>query len=207
MGTEIPSAEIADKQPEIEDQRAKAVTHERAAVVFVRRRATMGIGHVGWGFLVHAGSAGTLSLVGDGNVWEIGAVENHHGWLITPPLEDGYWRERTSQPLRCVATRAYDHYKVVPVAEANVEAAIKEEEVISERPYMAAVGNCMNDVYHILTAYGVRNLPNPEELPNWIPNAWYDHIEAPEFAIQDAAGLGDENEQGNAGGACEVGGR
>ena len=82
-----------------------------AAVVFVRRSATLGIGHVGWGFLVHAGSAGTLSLVGDGNLWEIGAVENHHGWLITPPLEDGYWKERTAQPLDAVAVRRYDHSK------------------------------------------------------------------------------------------------
>jgi hypothetical protein len=159
------------------------------AVVFVRRNATMGVGHVGWGFLVHGGDRDDLSLVGDGNIWEIGAVENHHGWIITPPLKDGYWCERTSQPLKAVATRRYDHYKVVPVTTPSVEHAVQQERLVSERPYMAAVSNCMNDVYHILAAYGVYNLPNPEVLVNWLPNAWYDHINAPEFAIEDEAGL------------------
>jgi hypothetical protein len=160
-----------------------------AAVVFVRRKATMGVGHVGWGFLIHSGDGDVVNLVGDGNVWEIGAVENHHGWIITPPLEDGYWHERTAQPLKAVASRKYDHYKVVPITTPNVERAVQQERLVSERPYMAAVGNCMNDVYHIPTAYGVRNLPNPELLVNWLPNAWYDHIDAPEFAIEDEAGL------------------
>jgi hypothetical protein len=160
-----------------------------AAVIFVRRSATAGIGHVGWGFLVHAGEGGTLSLVGDGNVWEIGAVENHRGWLITPPLEDGYWRERTAQPLRSVASRDYDHYKVARVDKPNVEAAVEAERAVRRRPYMAAVSNCMNDVYEILTAYGVERLPNPHHLSNWLPNAWYDHIGAAEFAIADATGL------------------
>lgn len=167
-----------------------------AAVVFVRRGATMGIGHVGWGFLIHGGGPDALSLVGDGNIWEIGAVENHHGWLITPPLEDGYWRQRTAQPLTAVASRQYDHYKVVPVSDANVDAAVEAERIVGERPYMAAVSNCMNDVYNILKAYGVHNLPNPEKLANWIPNAWYDHIDAPEFAIGDPAGLGTKPDSG-----------
>ncbi len=150
----------------------------------------MGIGHVGWGFLVHPGESGRVSLVGDGNIWEIGAVENHRGWIITPPLEDGYWRERTAQPLNTVASRAYDHYKVVPVNEPNVERAVQAERLVSERPYMAAVSNCMNDVFSILTAYGVHSLPNPHNLANWLPNAWYDHIVATEYDIADAAGLG-----------------
>jgi hypothetical protein len=181
---------------ELVDDSAPATIQGAAAVVFVRRSATLGIGHVGWGFLVRAGSSGTLSLVGDGHVWEIGAVENHHGWLITPPLEDGYWRERTHQPLVPVAGRNYDHYKVVPVGVGNVEAAIRAEKTVSERPYMAAVSNCMNDVYCILTAYGVRDLPNPEHIVNWIPNFWYDRIQAPEFAIADASGLADLSEFG-----------
>ena len=160
-----------------------------AAVVFVRRNATMGVGHVGWGFLVQRGHEDPLSLTGDGNVWEIGAVENHHGWIITPPLEDGYWHERTSEPLVPVARLGYDHYKVVPVIAVNVHAAVVEESRVKERPYMAAVGNCMNDVFAILTAYGVAGLPDPALLVNWLPNAWYDHIDAPEFAIEDSEGL------------------
>ena len=160
-----------------------------AAVVFVRRSATMGIGHVGWGFLIHQGTSGTHSLVGDGNIWEIGAVENHHGWLITPPLEDGYWRERTAQPLRTVAARGYDHYRVVAVSNVDIDAAVRAEKIVSERPYMAAVGNCMNDVYHILRAYGAHDMPDPEHIENWIPNLWYGRINAPEFEITDTSGL------------------
>lgn len=195
MCPEMESAAIEEKQSGFEGLH-EGVPVQGGAVVFVRRKATMGIGHVGWGFLVHAGSAGRLTLVGDGNVWEIGAVENHHGWLITPPLEDGYWQERTSQPLRSVASREYDHYKVVPVGTANVEAALNAEKAVAERPYMAAVSNCMNDVYHILAAYGVENLPNPEAIANWLPNAWYDHITAPEYAIEDTGGLADYSEHG-----------
>ena len=171
------------------------VLHEGAAVVFVRRKATMGIGHVGWGFLVQSGRPGTLSLVGDGNIWEIGAVENHRGWLITPPLEDGYWHERTHEPLRAVASRKYDHYKVVSVSGANIEAAVKAEALVSERPYMAAVSNCMNDVYSILTSYGATHLASPEAIVNWIPNNWYDRIDAPEFAIEDPGGLATRGER------------
>jgi hypothetical protein len=164
---------------------------EGAAVIFVRRKATMGIGHVGWGFLLQSGKNRhfNLSLVGDGNVWEIGAVENHHGTIITPPLEDGYWCEKTAEPLNEVAGREYDHYKVIPVEEPNIAAALKEELVIKERPYVAAVGNCMNDVYNILTAYGVKGLPDPSYILNWLPNAWYDHISAPEYEIEDQGGL------------------
>ncbi len=162
-----------------------------AAVIFVRRKATMGIGHVGWGFLVSAGQSGSLSLEGDGNVWGIGAVENHRGWLITPPLEDGYWQERTSEPLRSVAARGYDHYKIVPVGVGRVEAAARAETTVSVRPYMAAVSNCMNDVHLILTAYGVGNLPNPHRIANWIPNTWYGNIDAPEFAIGEPRDSGD----------------
>ena len=170
------------------------LTEGGAAVVFVRRKATMGVGHVGWGFLVHHGDADRESQVGDGNVWEIGAVENHRGWIITPPLEDGYWCERTAQPLKSVASREYDHYKVVPVGVPHVDAALREEKIIAERPYMAAVSNCMNDVYHILTTYGVQNLPNPALLVNWLPNAWYDHIDGSEYAIDDPAGLAGDPE-------------
>src|SRR4051794_20922144 len=50
-----------------------------ASVVFVRRNATLGIGHVGWGFLVHFGDDEATSMSGDANLWEIGAVENHSG--------------------------------------------------------------------------------------------------------------------------------
>ena len=76
--------------------------YEGAAVIFVRRRATYGIGHVGWGFLILSGERRRTDaiLTGDGNLWEIGAVENHRGWLITPPLKDGYWCKKTSEPLQ-----------------------------------------------------------------------------------------------------------
>jgi hypothetical protein len=187
---------VSEEHPRDRADEGHKPAQRGAAVVFVRRKATMGIGHVGWGFLVQEGSAGTMSLVGDGNVWEIGAVENHHGWIITPPLEDGYWRERTAQPLSTVAGRGYDHYKVVPVEVCNLDAAVKAERAVSERPYMAAVGNCMNDVYEILTAYGVVHLPNPHLLFNWLPNAWYDHIHAQEYAIEDPSGLADDSEHG-----------
>ena len=160
-----------------------------AALIFVRRNATMGIGHVGWGFLSESPEDGVDGPAGEGGLWEIGAVENHHGWPITPPLEDGYWQERTPHPLAAVATRNYDHYKVIKVRDGNVEAARRAQQVVAERPYMAAVSNCMNDVYSILTAYGVQELPNPEHIVNWIPNAWYDRVEASEFAIDDESGL------------------
>jgi len=160
-----------------------------ASVVFVRRNATLGIGHVGWGFLIHFGEDETTSLSGDNNLWEIGAVENHSGSPIAPPLADGYWHERTSEPLAPVAQRGYDHYKVIPVSNIDLGAAFRAEAVVRDRPYIAAVSNCMNDVYSILKAYGVPDLPDPSKLANWIPNTWYDHIVAPEFAIEDPSGL------------------
>jgi hypothetical protein len=170
-------------------QEPAATGRHGAAVVFVRRNASLGIGHVGWGFLVHLGDDEIASLSGDNNIWEIGAVENHSGSPITPPLADGYWNERTSEPLRPVAERGYDHYKVIHVPEIDLGKAFKEESVVRDRPYVAAVSNCMNDVYNILTAYGVGEMPDPSKLENWIPNTWYGHIKAPEYAIDDPSGL------------------
>jgi hypothetical protein len=160
-----------------------------ACVVFVRRNAMLGIGHVGWGFLIHFGHDETSSMSGDANLWEIGAVENLPGTPITPPLADGYWHERTSEPLKQVAQRGYDHYKVFAVSATDLGAAFREEAVVRERPYVAAVSNCMNDVHAILRAYGAHDLPDPSKLENWVPNTWYDHIEAPEYAIDDPSGL------------------
>ncbi|HLJ57087.1 MAG TPA: hypothetical protein VKT77_18765 [Chthonomonadaceae bacterium] len=188
-----------DEQPQcktVSTAHADSDSHRRlaaerggAAVVFVRRKATLGIGHVGWGFLVRRGSGDGLTLIGDGNEWEIGAVENHSGWVVVPPLADGYWEARTDQPLDCVATRGYDHYKVIRVRAPNIGAALRAEKVVSERPYAAAVSNCMNDVFNILTAYGAKRLPDPSRLENWIPNNWYGHIEAPEYPVEEEAGL------------------
>lgn len=165
------------------------IAENGAAVVFVRRKATHGIGHVGWGFLLRAGTKSANSFLGDGNLWEIGAVENHHGHLFTPPLKDGYWFERTSHPLAAVSAREYDHYKVFPIPNPNAEAALKAEALVGRRPYIAAIANCMNDVQSILLAYGASTLPSPNFIGNWIPNRWYRSIVAPEFAIDDPTGL------------------
>jgi hypothetical protein len=191
MGQEKPIGSISHAEAQVEEVQEPLLLEKGAALVFVRRASNVVIGHVGWGFRIHPGELPTRSAssVTKPHVWSVGAVENPTGWLFARPGSDGFWKRPTADPLSIMINLGYDQYKIIPVVPADIRKAQEAEEVIRNRDYSVALINCMNDVYDVLTAYGAADLPNPNAVHNWLPNTWFDHIEAPLFSVDNISGL------------------
>lgn len=188
MGSPVQIESVFEAADESESQEiGSPVLLKGAGLIFVRRSSTYGIGHVGWGFLVPDVENPNPPVAE--RIWSIGAVENPTGWLFVNPNSDGYWKKQTQDPLSPMIMLGYDQYKILPVVRPKAWHAMKEEEKIRTRDYSAAGINCMNDVHDVLKAYGAKDLPNPQAVNNWFPNAWFDHIRAEMFAIEDVCGL------------------
>jgi hypothetical protein len=133
------------------------------AMVFLRRKGTLGIGHAAWAFQHPDGS------------WNTGSVENQPHTPYTPPDLMGWWLQRTGDPLAPMRERRYEKYKVLDVPTPNAVAATAEVERISREPYRVDDQNCMHDAYEVLTAYGA-TLPDPTRAANSAPAEWFEHI-------------------------------
>ncbi|HZT12942.1 MAG TPA: hypothetical protein VFA29_09065 [Candidatus Baltobacteraceae bacterium] len=129
------------------------------ASVFVRHHSGDEMGHVGWAF-----------ESGDGRV-HAGSVENHSGHFFSPSQGDGFWSAVTADPLPLMLRRQYDELKWVDVQAPDPVAAARVVLWIKEQAYRAAFRNCEDDVYDVLRAYGVRDLPAPAW--HWLPNRWF----------------------------------
>ncbi len=66
------------------------------AIVFVRRKAAYGLGHVGWAFTLNE------------RLFNTGAVENHSGALFALSGRMGFWMTRTPDPIKAMRKRHYD---------------------------------------------------------------------------------------------------
>jgi hypothetical protein len=139
------------------------------AIVFLRRHAAHGIGHVGWAF---ADGADTFNA---------GAVENPRGTLHTPPAEMGFWTLRTRDPAEPMRARRYDEFKVIDVEQADPTFARRVVAWVRQQPYDVVGCNCMDVTYDVLRAYGVPHLPVPAH--HWEPNHWFDHVPGSHYYI------------------------
>lgn len=119
------------------------------------------LGHVGWAF-----------DVGDGRV-NAGSVENHSGHVFSPSTDDGFWTAIVDHPARPMRERTYDDVKYcdLPDDACDPVRAYRVVLWIKTQAYRAALRNCEDDVYDVLRAYGVRNLPAP--VLHWLPNRWF----------------------------------
>lgn len=145
------------------------------AMIFVRRAAAYGIGHVGWSFALQG-----FAL--QEGIFNAGAVENHGGGLITQPTDMGFWMVHTPDPIGEMRARHYDEYKVIEVDSAHPPHAEGVAHWISRQAYEALGRNCMDDTYDILRTYGVIDLPLPAT--HWEPNYWFDAIKGRHFYIK-----------------------
>ncbi|MEZ4861629.1 MAG: hypothetical protein R3C14_09990 [Caldilineaceae bacterium] len=141
------------------------------ALVFVRRNAAYGIGHVGWAFTLSEG------------IFNAGAVENHHGGLITPSSRMGFWMLHTYDPTAPMRKRRYTEFKVIQLEEADPATAEGVARWVGAQAYEFIGRNCMDDTYDVLRTYGVKNLPPPAT--HWEPNYWFDAIAGDHFSIKD----------------------
>jgi hypothetical protein len=134
------------------------------AAAFVRQSGAFGLGHVGWAFAVNA------------STFDDGSVENPAGTPYTPPSQDGFWECEVSAVafVGPFVLRGYDHYKTLTAPKPDPACALQVVNWISTQPYVVIGQNCMDDVYDVLRAFGVPDLPVPafEVIPNW----WFDAL-------------------------------
>jgi hypothetical protein len=129
------------------------------AAAFVRYHSGDGAGHVAWAFEV------------EGPFAVCGSVENHSGHVFTPATAMGYWDALGTDPVREMRERSYDDVKWIDVPNANPIAAYSTMLWIKTQAYFAIHRNCEDDVYDVMRAYGVKNLPPP--LLHWFPKGWF----------------------------------
>lgn len=131
-----------------------------------------GFGHVGWAF-----------DMGDGV--DAGSVENHSGHLFTPAGDMGFWNGRFSDPVAEMRKRGYNDLKWVEVENADPVLAYRTVLWIEREAYKVLHRNCEDDVYDVLRAFGLENLPAPTLI--WFPKSWFKRFRGalehlPEFA-------------------------
>jgi len=143
----------------------------RRAVVFVRRSAADGLGHIAWGFEWSNG-------------WfHVGAVENLKQNLFAHPADMDFWSTHTLDPMTTIQQRAhpYDEYKLFFVPEPRPKDAWNTVVWESRQPYSFVHHNCCDMAYEILRAYGCTELLDPAR--EFVPNDWYDALPGRSYAI------------------------
>ncbi len=143
----------------------------RRAIVFVRRTAADGLGHIAWGFEWMNG-------------WfNVGSVENLKSKPFADPEDMGFWSTHTLDPLATIQEREYpyDEYKLFFVTRPQPKDAWKTVIWESQEPYSFVHHNCCDVTYEILRTYGCMELLDPAK--EYIPNDWYDALPGASYAI------------------------
>lgn len=129
------------------------------AAAFVRYSGAMGAGHVGWSFDFDADNING------------GSVENPGGSPSCDPSDMGYWDVFCYDPIPEMAERHYDALKYIDITGGDPAAAYQTALWIAQQPYSVVGRNCLDDVYDVLRAYGVKDMPPPSH--DWLPNEWF----------------------------------
>lgn len=143
----------------------------RRAIVFVRRTAADGFGHIAWAFEWMNGWFNT------------GSVENIVMKPFTNPEEMGFWSTHTLDPIAKMQKQEhpYDEYKIFLVPQPRPKDAWKTVIWESQEPYSVVHHNCCDVVYEILRAYGSTELIDPAK--EYVPNDWYDALPGTSYTI------------------------
>lgn len=143
----------------------------RRAIVFVRRTAAEGLGHIAWGFEWLNGR------------FNVGSVENTGGKPFAGPEEMDFWSVHTLNPVATIQERKYpyDEYKLFLVTQPHPKDAWKTVVWESRQPYSFVHHNCCDVTYEILRTYGCTELLDPAK--EYIPNDWYDALPGASYAI------------------------
>ncbi|HEV2583937.1 MAG TPA: DUF308 domain-containing protein [Ktedonobacteraceae bacterium] len=143
----------------------------RRAIVFVRRTAADGLGHIAWGFEWMNG-------------WfNVGSVENLKSRLFANPEDMNFWSTHTLNPLATIQEREYpyDEYKLFFVTRPHPKDAWRTVIWESQQPYSFVHHNCNDVTYEILRTYGCKELLDPAK--EYVPNDWYDALPGASYAI------------------------
>lgn len=133
--------------------------------VFVRPDGASGFGHVGFGF--RATNSGK---------WLFGSVENSKGFpfLSAGDPNDFWWKSgNEEQMIQEMKSRGYTNsligamYGPVP----NAAAAADYAAGAGSRGYSVVGNNCADNVFNVLSLYGITDLPSLSQYP--APNDWF----------------------------------
>jgi uncharacterized membrane protein HdeD (DUF308 family) len=143
----------------------------RRAIVFIRRSAADGLGHIAWGFEWMNG-------------WfNVGAVENLKSKPFANPVEMGFWSTHTLDPIATMQHQEYpyDEYKLFFVQQPRPKDTWKTVIWESRQPYSFVHHNCCDVAYEILRTYGCTELLDPAK--EFAPNDWYDALPGRSYSI------------------------
>ncbi len=143
----------------------------RRAVVFVRRAAADGLGHIAWGFEWMNG-------------WfNVGSVENLKSRPFADPQDMDFWSTHTLNPVATIQNREYpyDEYKLFFVTQPHPKDAWKTVIWESQQPYSFVHHNCCDVTYEVLCTYGCTQVLDPAK--EYVPNDWYDALPGASYAI------------------------
>lgn len=145
----------------------------RRAIVFIRRTAADGFGHIAWAFEWMNGWFNT------------GSVENIVMKPFTNPEEMGFWSTHTLDPVATMQNQKYpyDEYKIFLVPQPRPKDAWETVIWESQEPYSVVHHNCCDVVYDILRAYGCTELIDPAK--EYVPNDWYDALPGTSYTIEE----------------------
>ncbi|MGZ3629004.1 MAG: DUF308 domain-containing protein [Ktedonobacteraceae bacterium] len=149
----------------------------RRAVVFVRRKAAYGLGHIAWGFEWTNG-------------WfNLGSVENTLRKPFTNPRQMDFWSVHTLNPSATIQNGEfpYDEYKLFFVTQPHPKEAWKTVIWESQQPYAFVHHNCCDATYEILHTYGCTELLDPAK--EYIPNDWYDALPGTSYLINEGTAI------------------
>jgi uncharacterized membrane protein HdeD (DUF308 family) len=149
----------------------------RRAVVFVRRTATYGLGHIAWGFEWMNG-------------WfNVGSIENIMSKPFANPEQMDFWSTHTLNPSATIQNCEfpYDEYKLYFVEQPHPKEAWKTVIWESRQPYAFVHHNCCDATYEILRAYGCTESLDPAK--EYIPNDWYDALPGPSYPLEEGTAI------------------
>lgn len=144
------------------------------AYAFLRPDGASRFGHVGWGIQLPNGG------------YFVGSMENPDGWIADLPQWSGFWYHAAADPLLAMRNPSaagapprsppYVQAKRLDVPRPDPTAAEQQIKSWTTRPYLAVGGNCLNNAYDVLHAFGA---PVPDPTPNpalWTPNDWFNNL-------------------------------
>ncbi len=130
------------------------------------------LGHVGWGYKIPGTDQyiyGATETIKDTDIRRLDTTKKT-------------WREQGDHAKMFAVFRSGSHYahpgyytaaKCTTIKNSSVDAANKAVKDVEGKHYDLVGGNCMDDSYKILTAYGAE-LPWPST--HWFPNKWFESI-------------------------------
>ncbi len=145
------------------------------AYSFIKPQNVAGLGHIGWGFQLSDGS------------FYAGSTENYvkgiiRTYIILAGQDNDFWGEMFLSESAMFAKfkqLGYDRFKSVNVSNPNIAFAKRRAEETKMNGFQGISNNCLDQTYHVLEGYGVKDMPWKQTNPT--PNGWFNAFKHNDF--------------------------